>query len=254
MRKIIDTHIHIDKYKDEEICEILTEVEALVSVSMNFESSIRNFSLAKIYPAIRPAFGWHPEQELPSDDHLSQLLSWIQKTKDESVAIGEVGLPYYLRVKNKLEQSYAQYIEVLESFIKLAVQLDKPIALHAVYDDAHIVCDLLEKHTVKKAHFHWFKGDKKTVERLKMNRYPISVTPDLLYEQEIQELVQEYPLDLMMVETDGPWPFKGPFDGLQTRPKMIHHTIAEISRIKRMNLEEVYKQIYLNSNEFYVVK
>ncbi|MGM0903146.1 MAG: TatD family hydrolase [Bacillota bacterium] len=254
MRKIMDTHIHLDKYNDEEISEILSEVDALVSVSMNLESCKRNYSLAKIHPTIRPAFGWHPEQELPSDEKLAQLFSWIQETKDESVAIGEVGLPYYLRENNKLAQSYAQYIEVLESFIKLAVRLDKPIALHAVYDDAHIVCDLLEKHTVKKAHFHWFKGDKKTVERLKTNKYHISVTPDLLYEGEIRELVQEYPLNLMMVETDGPWPFKGPFVEQQTRPRMIHHTIAEISRIKGIELDVVYKQIYLNSNEFYVVK
>jgi TatD DNase family protein len=254
MRKIIDTHIHLDKYKDKEISEIVSEVEAVVSVSMNLDSCKRNLSLAKIYPSIRPAFGWHPEQEIPSDDQLAQLFSWIHAMKDESIAIGEIGLPYYLKEKNKLVQSYAQYIEVLESFIKLAVQLDKPIALHAVYDDAHIVCDLLEKHTVKKAHFHWFKGDKKLVERLKANRYPISITPDLLYEEEIQEIVQEFPLDLMMVETDGPWPFKGPFVGKQTRPWMIHNTLEEISQIKRTELDNVYKQIYLNSNKFYVVK
>lgn len=251
---MIDTHIHLDKYQNAEISEILSEVEALVSVSMNLDSCKRNYSLAKNYPAIRSAFGWHPEQELPSDDQLAQVLAWIQATKDESVAIGEIGLPYYLRMQNKLVQSYAQYIEVLESFIKLAVQLDKPIALHAVYDDANIVCDLLEKHTVKKAHFHWFKGDKKTIERLKANDYFISVTPDLLYEGEIRTLVQEYPLNLMMVETDGPWPFKGPFLGKETRPQMIHHTIAEISKLKGIKLDEVYLKLYLNSNEFYVVK
>jgi TatD DNase family protein len=254
MRKIIDTHIHLDKYKDREICEIVSEVDALVSVSMNLESCKSNLSLSKIHPSIRPAFGWHPEQEIPSDDQLTQQFSWIHTMKDESIAIGEIGLPYYLREKNKLVQSYAQYIEVLESFIKLAVQLDKPVVLHAVYDDAHIVCDLLEKHTVKKAHFHWFKGEKKLVERLKSNRYHISVTPDVLYEEEIQEIVQEFPLDLMMVESDGPWPFKGPFAGKQTRPTMLHSTIAEISQIKGMELDDVYKQIYLNSNDFYVVK
>lgn len=254
MYKMIDTHIHLDKYKDEEISEIVTEVEELISVSMNLNSCKRNSSLSKLHPAIRPAFGLHPEQALPSDEMVAELLSWIKTTKDEAVAIGEIGLPFYLRKKNKLTQSYEQYIEVFETFIKLAVELDKPVVLHAVYDDAHIVCDLLEKHTVKKAHFHWFKGDKKAVERLKANRFNVSVTPDLLYEEETKKLVEIYPLDLMMVETDGPWPFQGPFIGKKTRPAMMHQTIAEISNIKGMKLREVYEQLFINSNQFYIVK
>src|SRR5690606_40734669 len=64
---------------------------------------------------------------------------------------------------------------------------------------------LLEKYSVKKAHFHWFKGDNKTLQHMAENGYFISFTPDLMYEEEIQTIARNYPLEQVMVETDGPW-------------------------------------------------
>ena len=73
------------------------------------------------------------------------------------IAVGEVGLPYYLHKENPFP--IEGYIQILETFITFAKSVQKPIILHAVYEDASLVCDLLEKHSMKKAHFHWFKGD-----------------------------------------------------------------------------------------------
>lgn len=113
-----------------------------------------------------------------------------------------MGLPYYSRQEQEL--SLEPYLELLEMFIVRAKKWGKPIVLHAVFEDAKLVCDLLEKHSIRKVHFYWFKGDEKTIERMIRNDYYISVTPDVLYEKEIEELVKKYPLEQMMVETDGP--------------------------------------------------
>ena len=53
--------------------------------------------LAEIHSGIHPAFGYHPEQEPPSDEVLQELFSFMEINQDQMVAIGEVGLPYYLR-------------------------------------------------------------------------------------------------------------------------------------------------------------
>lgn len=55
MRKMIDSHIHLDFYKDEEITDILGEMEqmncaGLISVSFHLESSKRNMALSKNIP------------------------------------------------------------------------------------------------------------------------------------------------------------------------------------------------------------
>lgn len=252
---IIDAHIHLDKYSKQDQDSLLQEldddqVEALVAVSCDLESAKTNLALSHVDRRIKPAIGYHPEQSLPSAATMNSLHSLLWHYQDEIVAIGEAGLPYYSRKKDS-SIPLEPYIELLEQFIQLAGKLNKPIALHAVYDDAPIVCDLLEKHSVTNAHFHWFKGDAKTIDRMLQNGYYISITPDVLYEKEIQKLVEAYPLANMMVETDGPWSFKGPFQGKQTRPNMIHESIPKIAAIKKTDSKTVYQQVLNNTKRFY---
>ena len=95
---------------------------------------------------------------------------------------------------------------------------------------------------------------KKQLQRMIDNGYMISITPDVLYEKEIQKLVQQYPLEQMMVETDGPWPFEGPFQDKLTHPSMIHESIKIIADLKQMSLENVYQTLYRNTIEFYQFK
>ncbi|RBP92112.1 TatD DNase family protein [Cytobacillus firmus] len=252
MDKYIDAHIHLDKYSNEELKKMFHELPfqlSLVTVSCDLESCKRNLALAEIYPFVKPAFGFHPEQGLPSDNDISDLFSWINAHKDQMAAVGEVGLPYYLRSEEDIKLD--GYIELLEEFIKLAKRWDKPIVLHAVYEDTPVVCDLLEKHSIKKAHFHWFKGDISAVSRLISNDYSISFTPDIVYEKEIQNLIRDYPLDKMMAETDGPWAFEGPFKNKPTHPAMMAHSISTLAEIKEISFNSALNQVYENTKSFY---
>jgi TatD DNase family protein len=251
MRKILDAHIHLDKYQKEEVELILQDAEGVITVSCDLESCKTNLELANIFSTVYPAFGFHPEQSLVNEKELEALIQWIRRVKDKVIAIGEVGLPYYLRKENKLNTSLDEYVICLNELIKLSKELEKPIVLHAVYEDAQIACDLLERHSVSKAHFHWFKGEPTIVSRLISNGYHISITPDLLYKKRTQELVKVFPLEKIMVETDGPWCFEGPFEGILTRPLMMHQTLDGIAGIKGESLSNVYGQVYENTKRFY---
>ncbi|ESU32714.1 hypothetical protein G3A_09940 [Bacillus sp. 17376] len=257
--KVFDAHIHFDKYTERDQNQIIKtlaeeKVEGMITVSMNLLSSKENLRLADHHPNIYPAFGYHPEQPLPTDNEVGELLNWIESNKEKMVAVGEVGLPYYLRNKAKGSRfPYRGYVEVLEQFIVLAKKLDKPIILHAIYDDASAVCDLLEKHNLRKAHFHWFKGDKKTMERMVENEYFISFTPDILYEIETREVAEFYPLHMTMPETDGPWPFEGIFQDKLTQPSMVHHVVQQIAAIKKVRVEDVYNSLYNQVKSFYQI-
>ncbi|MEK5232135.1 TatD family hydrolase [Lysinibacillus sp. FSL K6-0232] len=246
---LIDAHIHLEQYKDEEIPSLLDEVDAVIAVSMELSSCQRTHQLAKMYSKVKAAFGFHPEQPVLSQMDEDALFKWIRRYQDHMVAVGEVGLPYYLRQEQAIDN--APYIALLERFIVLAKELRKPIILHAVYEDAMIACDLLEKHQVQRAHFHWFKGDQAVVQRLIQHGYAISITPDCLYEEEIQQLIQAYPIELMMVETDGPWPFEGPFAGKRTAPWMMHSTIRMIAAIKGITAQEAAYILMQNTKNFY---
>ncbi|MFC7062068.1 TatD family hydrolase [Halobacillus seohaensis] len=255
IQPIIDAHIHFDNYNEETRHTLINEldlyqVKSLISVSNDKKSAHANLQLSRSDQRIQPAIGFHPEQKLPDDQEVEQIIQLIHENMDHIVAIGEVGLPYYLRRKEP-SLALGPYIKLLERFIKLAIKFNKPIILHAIYEDAPIVCDLLEKHSVTHAHFHWFKGSQATIERMIENKYYISVTPDCLYEEEIQSIIKKFPLEQMMVETDGPWPFERMFKNQVTHPKMIHESINKISEVKGLTRGEVYDQLLHNTKNFY---
>ncbi|QDY85250.1 TatD family deoxyribonuclease [Paenibacillus polymyxa] len=257
---LIDAHIHVDSYPPEQQEPLLASladnhVEAIIAVSMHLASSQANLRLAERWPGlVRPAFGFHPEQALPPQTELDLLFDWMDEHVQQMVAVGEVGLPYY----NRLEASrsgeafdLAPYTALLERFVLFASKHNKPIVLHAVYEDADIACDLLERHGVTQAHFHWFKGSVATTERMARNGYYVSFTPDLLYEEEIRSLAKQYPVDQVMAETDGPWPFEGPFTGQQTRPWMTAEVIRAYSKLTRQDEAAVRQLFYDNTRRFY---
>lgn len=253
---MIDAHIHLDQYEISDRTSILKEMEQfgvtqLLTVSTNLNSCKSNLLLSKQDERIKPAFGYHPEQPLPKAEEVTELIRWMKEHIESMVAVGEVGLPYYLKAERQGNLDYHPYIQLLEQMIALSMDLDKPIVLHAVYEDAEIVCDLLEKYGVKKAHFHWFKGNEQIVSRMITNGYFISITPDVLYEEEIQQLVQRYPLEHMMIETDGPWPFEGPFLAQITHPRMMMKSVQKIAELKQKTINEVADTLYANTKKFY---
>ncbi len=255
--KMIDAHIHLDKYADEEIRLIIEKsnyLDSLVSVSYDLESCKRNLQLSKKYDKVKPVFGFHPEQQLLTASELSLMIEWMTANHTEMIAVGEVGLPFYSKADGRISSlQFEQYKELLEQFIVLAKKWDKPIVLHAVYDDAPIVCDLLEIHSVIKAHFHWFKGDDKIIRRMAENGYYISVTPEIVYREKIKKVAQMYPIEQIMVETDGPWPFEGPFSGKMTHPFMMKQSIATIAKIKDLSESDVAEKIIENTREFFLI-
>lgn len=254
MRKIIDCHVHLDKYLDEQIdtmMQSLEEVDMLISVSYDLESCKRNRYLSNTHPIVKTAFGFHPEQAIRSDKEMADLFQWVQSHSHEMNAIGEVGLPYYLRTSSDWNSQLEAYIELLEEWVKLASKNNLPLSLHAVYDDVPTVCSILEKHNIERAHFHWFKGTNIDMDRIIQNGYFISITPDLLYEEEIKHIAQHFPISQIMVETDGPWPFEGPFSGKMTHPNMIHQTVKQLSTLKDIPIENTYETLYVNTIKFF---
>jgi TatD DNase family protein len=266
----IDSHVHVDLYDEQERDKLLENafsegVAAVVAVSMHLQSAVLNREIAGRYPGkVYPAYGFHPEQPIPSEEELMRLFNWIRERYEagEQFAIGEVGLPYYTRTEAEEAKETQDghlfderpYLALLERFAALAAELDLPIILHAVYEDAVKACDILEKYNVRKAHFHWFKGSAEVVRRMAARGYMVSVTPDVAYEEEIRHLVMEYPLEQLMVETDGPWLFEGPYAGQPTRPAMAADAAKHIAEIKKLPADKAAEQLLANTRRFYGIE
>lgn len=255
MNKIIDAHIHLDQYTDKAIHKMQTDetIEHIITVSMDKASSIRNLQLSRTFPSVHAAFGFHPEQPICGESYFADLFDWIRNHQTEMIAIGEVGLPHYERLKDPKSYPLEPYLELLEQFILLAKELQKPIVLHCIYEEATLALDLLEKHSYMAAQFHWFKGSSPTLERMMRNGCYLSFTPDIHYEHDIQLIAKNYSPHRIMAETDGPWPFEGPFQNMKTTPAIIHQSIEKIAELKQITTAQCYKQISANTKAFFAL-
>jgi TatD DNase family protein len=248
-----DAHIHLERYSDEEVDQFCRDASlaGMIAVATDLVSSRRTLELKRRYgPTIFAACGFHPEQ--PAKE-VRDLISFIRENHREIDAIGEIGLPYYLRREAALKGEKweeAPYLDILKQMLELAAELDKPVILHGVREDVSTLCDWLDSYRIKKAHFHWIKADEKTLARMAELGYYISFTPDVLYKERSQKIALYYPLDLIMAETDGPWPFEGPLAGRRTVPRMVGKVVKELARLRGMEEREIAQIVLENARRF----
>lgn len=253
---MIDAHLHLDKYRKDKVADLINEwqdhsISGVIAVSTNLQSCYETLEWQVQFPDfVYPCIGWHPEQRLPCDKELLELIQLIHSEKDRIVGIGEIGLPHYSLGEHD-SPPLEPYIEVLSVLLREAKAVNLPVALHAVHDKAAKVFELLQCETVRKAHFHWLKADNGTLEAIIEAEYVVSVTPEVCYRQRDQVLASRVPLDLLMLETDGPWPFSGPFQGIETTPMFLEKTARKIANLKDISIEKAKKQIRVNTQNFY---
>lgn len=248
---MFDSHIHLDQFTDLQIGQILSQpfLSGVLAVATDLASSQRLLQLKQRFGKIYCAAGFHPEQELPSASQQQQLFEWIAKNRQNLTACGEVGLPHY-RKRADSSLNYQPYIELLEAFIVLCKRYDLPINLHIVYEDTLIALELLAKHQLAKAHFHWFKASPEIVEKVLDTNYRVSVTPDILWNEKTQYIAQQFPLDRLLIETDAPWQHQG----FQTTAisEQLSATLEKIAQIKGNTVSRVRQQILANFEQFYL--
>ncbi len=201
--ELIDTHAHLDQFGD--IGPVMDTARAaglgaILAVGMDMESNARTLELAGWYPGfVYPAIGWYPSNLDPAavDEHLRYLEANIVN----AVAVGEIGLDYLARIKNKVPKEFQR--EVLVELLQLARSHGKPALLHSRYawrDALHIATVV----GLEKAVFHSFTGPNSVLQGVLEAGYYVSVTPAAAYNQEMQRVVRETPLDRLLLETDCP--------------------------------------------------
>ena len=95
-----DTHAHYDDEafdidRDELLASMPEKgVDLIVNPGCGESSSLFAMELARRYPHVYAAVGWHPQEaDAFDDDAENKLRLWAKS--DKVVAIGEIGLDYY---------------------------------------------------------------------------------------------------------------------------------------------------------------
>ncbi|AMX84793.1 deoxyribonuclease [Geobacillus subterraneus] len=249
---MIDAHIHLDQYMN--ICEQIERwqeagITGVVAVSTNLRSSHRTLELKQRFPSfVYAAIGFHPEQPLPNAADWNEWTSLIKQARPLLSAIGEVGLPYY---SAEACAKLPAYHDLLAQIAAIAVDASLPLVLHAVYDRAKTALAIVQQAGVRHAHFHWLKANPETVQRIVQCGYYISVTPEVCYRERDKELLSLIPLEQLLLETDGPWPFAGPFHGKPTTPLLLFDSARAVAAHYGQEMDQVKTAITANTKRLY---
>ncbi len=256
--KFVDAHVHLsDKEYAGDIDEIIAEakdanVVALVSNSMDYETSVGSLRLAETYPGmVYAALGIHPwNVKALTEDDLQRMLQLIstQKQNEALVAIGEIGLDY------KYTKIWDKQLMVFDNMLKLAENLDLPVIIHSRGTTAQII-EMLPSYNLRKVLLHWFSRPVSALTKAIERGYYITEGAPTAYSNSIRDIVRRTPLTNLLTETDGPVRFyKSPFKGKRTTPAFIPIVVEAIAEVKSIDVEDVAAQIIKNFEEFFGVK
>ncbi|MDH5754960.1 MAG: TatD family hydrolase [Candidatus Bathyarchaeota archaeon] len=252
--KFVDAHIHLsdEEYADD-MDEIVVEaknsnVVALVSNSMDYETSIGSLKLAEQYPGmVYAALGIHPwNVNALTEDELQQTLELISRQRQNKalVAIGEIGLDH------KYTKIWDKQLIVFNEMLNLAEKFDLPVIIHSRGTTAKIV-EMLPSYNLRKVLLHWFSNPISVLSKVVEHGYFITEGPPTAYSNGIREVVRRIPLANLLTETDGPVRYwKLPFKGKRTTPAFIPTVVKAIAEIKNMDVADAAAQITKNFEEF----
>ena len=246
---LIDTHCHLDASefdadRDEVILNAIASGVNIMVVpaveAANFQTVI---ALSEIYPEVCYALGIHPmyvnnatENDLTT---LRQLIA--KKLEDKLVAVGEIGLDFFVTIENREKQEY-----FFSEQLKIARQFELPVILH-VRKSSDIVLKHLRKIKVVGGIAHAFNGSRQQAEEFIKLGFKLGFGGAMTYSRalHIRELAKTLPIESIVLETDAPdiplaWLHKSPAENLQK---------SEIKLVKPRNTPAELKQIALVLSE-----
>jgi TatD DNase family protein len=251
---LIDSHCHLHDPTYEDLRGTLARateqgVWGAVAVGCDLETNVRTLKAATASgKAVWPAMGFHPEWHHLTDEDLAGVESQLVANHAWLVALGEVGLPWYsLEGASDAADRMTRARRHLGRLLDLARRYDLAVILHAPHGAAVGALEALKTHGIDRAVFHWHKAPAEVTRDIVESGYVVSVTPEVIYRERDREMVEAVPLTSLLVESDGPWPYKGEFEGMPSGPWLVTRVAEEIAKIKQTPVDEVIDQICANT-------
>ena len=254
MSKIIDTHTHIyDKQFEEDFDDVINRIEnqleGIVSIGFDLESSQKSVELAKKYNFVHAVVGVHPVDISKYNDEVEKEIEKLALNEEKVVAIGEIGLDYHWMADPKEVQA-----EGFRKQMALAEKVKKPVVIHtreALQDTLDILAEFPNVGGI----LHCYPGSYEAAKPF-LDRYFLGVGGTLTFKnnKKTKELVEVLPLEKIVIETDCPYLTPVPFRGKGNEPIYTSYVAEEIAKIKNISVEEVIKVTTENAKKIYGIK
>lgn len=209
----LDTHCHLDAPefdldRDAVIARAQHEnIQAIVIPAVEAGNFDRVRVLAHSFDQGFYALGIHPmcvQDASEKDLHLLRTLLIRHRTDPKLVAIGEIGLDYFVPEISQGPQRLKQEF-FYESQLALACEFDLPVLLH-IRRSQDIVLKYLRRSQVRGGIAHAFNGSLQQANQFVERGFALGIGGAMTYPRalQIRRLSVELPLSALVLETDSP--------------------------------------------------
>ena len=231
----IDTHCHLDSKECENLEEVIKNIEDNIIIVSGYDddSNKEVIELIEKYDNVYATIGIHPSEI----DHSN--INIIEKyiTHPKVVGVGEIGLDYHYGKESK-EKQYEIFIEQL----KIARKYNKTVVINsrdAALDTLNIIKENSDINYVMHCYSYSLEIAK---ELLKYNvRFGIGGVLTFKNSKELKKVVEQLPMDKILLETDSPWLTPEPYRGRKNEPKNVTLVAKKIAEIKNISYEDILK-------------
>lgn len=257
----VDIHAHLDHSKffgdlDKVIERCRKEKVIVITSGVNTGTNRKALEIAEKYSdVVRVSLGLYPIDALAVEMKSGEFprtievvdvdkeLEFIKKNKNKIIAIGEAGLD--LAHIGKIEEQKKTFLKVIE----LAEKIKKPLIVHSRKAEREAV-EVLESSKLKKVVMHCFCGRLNLVKKIEDNGWMLSIPPIIFKSQQFQLIAERVNVNQLLTETDAP--YLAPPGEDRNEPIFVKKTVEKIAEIKKMDKEEVKKNIFMNYQKMFL--
>jgi TatD DNase family protein len=278
----IDTHCHLNfkdfkEDADAVISRSLAGNTQMILVSSEQKTSRRAVEYANKYESgVYAAIGLHPihledisvkndsaegKYEFKSQAEVFDYDYYYNLAHDNKkvVAIGEIGLDYYhLPADKNIPAVKLKQQKVLKELLLLAHNLDLPVIIHcreAHEDLLPLLTDFYQQHksnqTKEWGVIHCFSGDEKLAAQYQKLNLMVSFTGLITFAKNWDEVIKNFPLEKIMIETDAPYMAPIPFRGQRNEPLHVKYVAERMAQLKGLTAEEVEEKTFANAQRVF---
>ena len=251
---IFDTHAHYDDEQfDEDREALLASMESagitnIVNVGANLETTRKTLELAHKYDFIHAAVGVHPSEVAELDEDKFELLrEWSQDGR--CVAIGEIGLDYHWP-----EPSPELQKKWFARQLQLARQQRLPVIIHS-RDAASDTLEVMKENHAEEIGgvVHCFSYSKEIAKICVDMGFYIGIGGVVTFKngKKMKEVVEQTPMDKILLETDCPYLAPEPNRGKRNSSLNLPLVVDAIAAIKGISAEEVIRITEDNAKRMY---
>ncbi|MDR2812855.1 MAG: TatD family hydrolase [Puniceicoccales bacterium] len=254
---LIDTHCHLDFFKNE--LELILQrareaaVEAMISCGTEAADWPLHCEIANRYAQVHYSVGIHPTNVTQNwETDLETLEQFFAKTP-KPVAMGEFGLDYH-GIEGDTTTIIARQKEAFRQQLLIAQRYDCPIIIHS--RDAFEDCKTLIDQSLcnwENIVIHCFSENAEAIREINARGGRGSFTGIVTYKnaEKIRQALLAQGVERLMLETDSPYLAPVPFRSKQNEPAFVRETARYVATLLGLAESELAAITTRNAKNFF---